>query len=96
MASTYAIRGAIKQIVGSITIPDYSAWTIGITTDPETRKEAHGNPPNWKIWTADSLAIAREIETYFLNDFPAKKSERMKGGTGGDMDENETAYVYIF
>jgi len=47
-------------------------------------------------WEADSLDIAREVENYFLNEYPEQKSNRMKGGTGGDMSPYKTAYVYIF
>lgn len=74
----------------------YVDWTIGITTEPETRKRAHLDPKYWVQWTADTLAVARAVETYFLNDYPDRESARMTGGTGGDMAANKTAYVYIF
>ncbi len=94
--TTVELKEAIKKRVNNSKTVDYSIWTIGITTDPNERKEQHGNPKYWEIWKASSLNIAREVETYFLNEYPAEESKRMKGGTGGDMPENKTAYVYIF
>lgn len=91
--TTKEIKDAIITSVGRTS---FSSWVIGITTDPAGRKVQHGSPACWKQWTADSLDVARAVETYFLNDYPAKASERMKGGTGGDMDEKKTAYVYIY
>ncbi|MDX9905902.1 MAG: hypothetical protein RBS55_04860 [Bacteroidales bacterium] len=96
MASTSTIKEAIKNRVNGSKTVDYSIWTIGITTDPAVRKEQHGSPQYWTQWTADSLAVAREVETYFLNEYPEQASKRMKGGTGGDMSPYTTAYVYIF
>lgn len=90
------IISEIKKRIENTKSPDYSIWTIGITTEPQERKKAHLDPKYWEQWTADSLEAARAVETYFLNEFPSKESERMKGGTGGDMDARKTAYVYIF
>jgi len=68
----------------------YSIWYIGITDDPARRKAEHEtekqNTTYWKDWHADTEAIARDIEQYFL-----KKG--MHGGTGGG--EHPT-YVYMF
>lgn len=90
------IADAIHDRVAHSQNADYSLWTIGITTEPNERKIAHGTPKYWHQWTADSLSIARRVETYFLNEYPTNKAGRMKGGTGGDMNANRTAYVYIF
>jgi hypothetical protein len=80
------IVAAIEQRVASAKDKRYSIWTIGITADPERRKNEHGNPKYWMQWQADSEGIARDIEKYFLD-------KGMKGDTGGG--ENPT-YVYIF
>jgi hypothetical protein len=64
----------------------YSAWTIGITNDPQRRRGEHGNPKIWYHWKADSERIARNVEEYFI-----KKG--MKGATGGG---ERSIYVYIF
>ncbi len=48
------------------------------------------------MWEADSESVAREVENYFLNEFPEKESERMKGGGGGDIDGRKSVFVYIF
>jgi len=96
MATASTIKAAIKKRVNDSKTVDYSMWTIGITTEPEERKEQHNNPKYWVQWEADSLDIAREVENYFLNEYTEQKSNRMKGGTGGDMSPYKTAYVYIF
>ncbi len=96
MATASSIKSAIKKRVEGSKGSTYKDWTIGITTDFSGRKNDHGNPQHWTHWEADSIAVAREVETYFLNEFPAKASERMKGGTGGDIDPSKTVYVYIF
>lgn len=75
------IKGAIEKIVYY-----YSAWTIGITDDPERRRTEHGNPGVWHQWEADTETIARNVETYFLG-------KGMKGAPGGGEHPN---HVYIF
>jgi len=77
---------AIEQRVASAKEKNYSIWTIGITADPERRKNEHDNPKYWMQWEADSEAIARNVEKYFLD-------KGMRGDTGGG--EHPT-YVYIF
>ena len=81
---------AIEESVNSTKSKNYSIWTIGITNDPERRKnehEANGhNTKFWKYWKAESETDAREIEKHF-------QGKGMKGGGGGG--ENPT-YVYIF
>jgi len=96
MATTSTIKTAIKNRVENSKGSNFSDWTIGITTDLAGRKEQHDNPKYWQYWEADSLQVARDVETYFLNDYPEQASKRMKGGTGGDMSAYKTAYVYIF
>lgn len=96
MATESTIKAAIKKRVNNSETVDYSLWTVGITTDPEERKDNHNDPKHWGQWEADSLDIAREVETYFINEYPEKEAKRMKGGTGGDMSAHKTAYVYIF
>lgn len=83
----------IKRVEGSKTV-NYSAWTIGLTHDPEERKKQHKNDSkdvqHWKQWLADSLSDAEDIESYFIND------KDMKGGTGGNLSSSKDVYVYIF
>lgn len=76
----------IENRVASSQKKDYSIWTIGITEDPEQRKEQHGNPKYWMNWKADSETIARDVEKYFID-------KGMKGGTGGG---DRPTFVYIF
>jgi len=74
----------IEAIKKNVTF--YSAWTIGITDDPDRRRIEHGNPAHWYHWRADTETIARNVEKYFLD-------KGMKGATGGGEHPN---YVYIF
>ena len=64
----------------------YPAWTIGVTDDPDRRRQEHGNPSGWYQWDTNSEKVARNIEDYFL-----KKG--MGGGSGGG---GMADYVYIF
>ena len=77
----YAIEAHVKH-----TGTKYSAWTIGVTDNPEERRREHGNPTTWKQWNADTEQTARKVESHF-------HSQGMKGGTGGLGNAD---YVYIF
>ena len=79
-------ESAIKAKIEAVVQGNYSAWTIGITDDPDRRKGEHGNPPGWRHWYADTEQIARDVEKHFL-------AKDMKGDTGGGFSPN---YVYIF
>lgn len=72
-----AIEGHIKS---------YSVWTIGVTDDPDRRKQEHDNPQCWHHWNAPTEDAARRIEKYFVD-------KGCKGDTGGGGDAD---YVYIF
>lgn len=82
LLNEYELIRAIDGLVGRT----YSAWTVGITENPEQRKIEHGNPTNWNVWHADSEQIARNVERYFLD-------KGCKGGTGGG---DHPTYVYVF
>ncbi len=81
MASEASIKAEIEIIVRV-----YSAWTIGVTDDPQRRRREHGNPNVWHDWDADTEQAARNVEAYFL-------AKAMKGGGGG---LGSADYVYIF
>jgi hypothetical protein len=49
---------------------------VGLTDDPERRRQEHGNPADWKQLTFDSEAAARLWEETLLNG-------GYRGGTGG-------------
>lgn len=82
MPSEAQIISEIEKIAGWA----YSSWTIGITEDPERRKQEHNNPVRWHHWDAVLESSARNIEKYFL-------AKGMKGDTGGGTYPH---YVYIF
>jgi hypothetical protein len=84
----------INAIIMAVGGTSYSSWRIGLTNDPATRKAywrdtEKEDVTTWKQWPADSLKDAQDIETLFIG-------KGMKGGTGGDLSDNETVYVYIF
>lgn len=86
-----------NQIVGCVSasqIPNYGAWTIGLTHDPQRRKQEHESSGHdtrsWLQWLADSLAEAQNLEAFFIH------TKGMKGGTGGNMSAYQAVYVYIF
>lgn len=89
-----AIEQAIRDRVQAGRPPDYSAWAIGLTHDPDERKqwyETKGKSTKyWKQWIADSLFDAQGIESFFINQ------KNMHGGNGGDLSVRKTVYVYIF
>ena len=80
-----SIRDAINRWMS-----EYSVQTIGITADPDKRRQQHANNnknvSNWKTWQADSEEIARAVEKHFLD-------HDMKGDTGGG---NNPTHVYVF
>lgn len=89
MASKETIASEIVTRIGG----NYSRWRIGITHEPAERKEYWEDKEgvsHWAQWTADSLADAQTVESYFINE------KGMKGGTGGDLSEDKTTYVYVF
>lgn len=69
-----------------------SAWTVGITGNPQNRLFVdHGvnrQADSWIYIPTVSAAVARNIESYFVNQLGAD------GGTGGG-DENSN-YVYAY
>ena len=50
---------------------------VGLTDDPETRKQQHGNPSDWWQKSFSSEEEARKWESDMLNQ------QGYKGGTGG-------------
>jgi hypothetical protein len=83
----YSIIAAIDSKVGSTKC---GIWTIGVTDDPDTRKNQHANEGNnvtyWSEWKTDTEKEGREIEKHFLD-------KGMKGGPGGP---GNASYVYVF
>jgi hypothetical protein len=84
------IRTAIEARVQISKDKRYGIWTIGITDNPvrrQTERDDEGrNTRYWLSWMADSEAIARNVEAFFIE-------KGMKGGVGGETNGN---FVYIF
>jgi hypothetical protein len=72
----------------------YPEWTIGLTHDPEERKNLHNAggkfTGRWEHWAADSLNDGQSIKAYFINDMG------MKGDTGGNLNALKKVHIYIF
>ena len=81
MASESQIKSEIESIV-----KHYPFWTIGITEDPDRRKQEHDNPVIWHQWDAVLESSARSIEKYSID-------KGMNGEIGGGTYPH---YVYIF
>lgn len=90
MATKATIMAEIQYRIGS----NYSSWRIGLTHDLGERKTywkdtKQQDIKHWKDWTAASLSDAQDIECHFIN-------KGTQGGTGGDLSDRKTVYVYIF
>lgn len=91
MSGKATIKQAIEDKIGT---SKYSVWRIGLTHDLAERK-AHWRDTkkedvsHWSSWTPDSLRDAMDIEAHFI-------AKGMKGGTGGDLSPQKTAYVYVY
>ena len=79
-------REEIIENIEQIVTGDYTSWTIGLTEDPDRRKEEHKNPAMWYQWQADSQLDAKYIEMYFQG----------KGMWGFPAEGDNPTYVYIF
>lgn len=80
------IMSAIEDHIGR----RCSSWTIGVTDQPNERKQEHErdrkNVSCWHQWDASTELVARRIERYFVD-------KGCKGAGGGLGNAN---YVYIF
>jgi hypothetical protein len=81
MSSVSQIISEIKKVAIY-----YPSWRIGITNDPNRRKQEHGDPMRWYQWYAVTETSARNVEKYFLDKY-------MKRVGGGGISPN---HVYIF
>jgi hypothetical protein len=80
----------ISAIESKIRDTKYFQWTVGITEDPQRRREEHENDKKdtklWSDWKASSEKDARDAEQHFL--------DKGMNGSGGGGDS--PIYVYIF
>ena len=89
MASKEEIKSSIEATVNRYKPAEYKLWRIGTTTRPAERKTEWKNPKDWHMWEVDSKEVAADLEEHF-------REKGMDGYQGGDIDENETLFVYIF
>lgn len=86
-------KEAIIADIESRTSSKYGSWRIGLTNDPDRRRqdcERDGEKTDfWMDWRIDSLDDAREIEQRFTN-------RGMKPMTVGQMQSRKDAFVFIF
>ena len=86
-------KQTIIDAIESVINGHYPEWTVGITNDPDRRKQEHANDgdsvKHWKEWLSDSLVDAQKIEKYFLD-------KDCKGGAGGNLRASKNTYVYIY
>lgn len=52
-------------------------WYVGLTDDPDRRRQEHGNPPDWKQTKFTMEAEARAWENKYVG------KPDYQGGTGG-------------
>ncbi len=93
--SAHQIESEIIECVKNATPRRYSVWAIGITDDPERRKDeltsSGRNVELWKSWKADDQDIAREVKAFFLSR--KMQGKQMQGKLGGNVN---LTHVYIF
>jgi len=89
MANARQISRAIGVIIETLK-SGVHVWSIGITNDPEKRREDLKFPPLWKHWPANTLYEATIVFEYFTRDL------KIQPDTGSEYSRGEKAYVYIF
>lgn len=82
MASETTIEVGIDKIVGT-----HSLWVIGLTDDPILRETEIRAPMGWRLFEADSVQVAENIEAHFV----AKGMHLDTEGRGAGA-----RFVYIF
>lgn len=80
---------AIAELVNSSGYP-YKNWTIGVTDDPDRRRNEHRTIGRrvlwWHHWDADDERIARVVERHF-------QQMGMKSDVGA---RGRPGYVYVY
>ncbi len=84
----------VSAIISKVGTTNFSIWRISLTHDLSERKQYWAdimkqNITWWASWTANSLSDAQDIEAHFI-------SRGMKGGTGGNLSNHRTVYIYVF
>ena len=83
----------VRAINDRIKKGSYTSWHIGITNEPDERKNEHTSEGKdtrrWQQWRAATLKDARDTIDYFVNE------KGMKGSGTGSAEEG-LVYVYIF
>ena len=92
MGDKAAVREFLVTYMNKNKQPSLKNWYVGIASNVEDRLFSdHNVTKDGSLWvhsTADSSAIAREVEADLL-------AEGLDGGTGGGDDSTTTVYVYV-
>lgn len=83
----------MAEIIGSVVTEqqaDFEAWRIGVTHDVKERYAEWNRPERFQFWQADTLREAQALESYFVH------FKGMQGWSGGELELDRDAYVYIF
>jgi hypothetical protein len=80
----------VDRILNAIdkTVQDFSAWSAGITEEPDDCRKRLGSPRTWQHWNAKSPEAASIIVEYL-------RARGMKG-VRKRLCCDEGSYVYIF
>lgn len=89
MANARQIARAIGVIIES-SKPLEKVWSIGITSDPEKRREELNSPALWNHWPANSLDEAKIVFEYYTRDM------MLQPDTGAEYSRGEKSYIYIY
>jgi hypothetical protein len=84
---------AITSEIESRASARYTTWHIGVTNDPDGRRqdcERDGARTDfWTDWRADSADDAKEIAQRYIN-------RGMKSMTAGELNPRKDVFVFIF
>ncbi len=56
----------IERNLRAMRSDDASKWNIGLTSDPDGTEAQMEYPAFWRVWTAESLAEAREAKAFYV------------------------------
>ena len=92
MGDKAAVREFLVNYIKKNEQPSLKNWYVGIASNVKDRLfDDHNVTEQGGLWahsTADTAAIAREVEAELL-------AEGLDGGTGGGDSTTKTVYIYV-